>query len=411
VRGVHAQNRPAESAGTGERCALNLAGVFPEGREPRRGDWVIAPALHLPTNRIDLGLKMSPAAPSPLRDGLPVHLHLGTEDVVARVHVLGARTLAPGETGLVQLDLDHAVGALWGDRAVLRDHAARHTMAGGRVLDPAPPRRGRARPERLAVLEAQREPDPATALARLVALAGVVELAPFALARNLDAGEMDRAAEGFLRLGPARAPLVASAERLAALGEAILAALGTHHRGNPESLGPTRAALYRPLRGEAPEAALDAALAALAESGRVVRAGAVLHLPEHKPRLTREDERLWERVRPLLEAGELRPPRVRELAEALGVEPEPMTRFLKRVERFGRVAAVAPNRYFLPETVARLAEIARGLDAEGPFTAMAYKDISGIGRNLTIEVLEHLDAIGVTRRVGNARIVVRENDL
>ena len=88
-----------------------------------------------------------------------------------------------------------------------------------------------------------------------------------------------------------------------------------------------------------------------------------------------------------------------------------MTRFLKRVERFGRVAAVAPNRYFLPETVARLAEIARGLDAEGPFTAMAYKDISGIGRNLTIEVLEHLDAIGVTRRVGDARIVVRENDL
>jgi selenocysteine-specific elongation factor len=408
VRGIHAQNRAVERAGAGERCALNLAGAFPEGREPRRGDWVIAPALHLPTSRLDAALTMSAAAPAPLRDGLPVHLHLGTEDVVARVHVLGQRTIAPGDSGLVQLDLDRAVGALWGDRAVLRDHAARHTLAGGRVLDPTPPRRGRARPERLAILDAQREPDPTAALARLVKLAGVVELSPFAVARNLDAGALEAAATGFVRLGAARAPLVADPDHLARLGETIAERLREFHRANPEALGPTRAALYRLMRNAAPEAAFDAAVATAAADGKIVRDGAVLRLPEHQPRLTREDERLWERVLPLLQAGDLRPPRVRELAEALGVEPEPMTRFLKRVERFGRVAAVAPNRYFLPETVARLAGIARDLAADAPFTAMAYKEISGIGRNLTIEVLEHLDAIGVTRRVGDTRMIMRD---
>jgi selenocysteine-specific elongation factor len=160
-----------------------------------------------------------------------------------------------------------------------------------------------------------------------------------------------------------------------------------------------------------PEPALDAALAAAETAGRIVRAGAVLHLPEHRPRLTREDERLWGRVQPLLAAGELRPPRVRELAGALGLDPEKLARFLKRVERFGRVAAVAPNRYFLPETVARLAEIARCL-ADGAedrsFTAAAFKERSGVGRNLTIEVLEHLDRVGVTRRVGDSRIVLRD---
>ena len=412
VRGIHAHNHPAERAGAGERCALNLAGVFPDGREPHRGDWVLAPQLHLPASRIDVGLRASPAAPVPLRDGLPVHLHLGTEDVVARVAVLGARTIAPGESGLVQLDLDHPIGALWGDRAVLRDHASRHTLAGGHVLDPAPPRRGRARPERLAVLDAHREPDTAAALARLVDLSGVVELTPFARSRNLDADTLDRAvaAGPFLRLGPARAPLVASPDCIASLGDAIVVRLGEFHRAQPEALGPTRAALYRQLRSEAPEPAFDAALAALGAAGGVVRDGAVLRLPEHQPRLRREDERLWERVRPLLEAGELRPPRVRELAEALGLEPEPVARFLKRVERFGRVAAIAPNRYFLPDAVARLAGIARdladGADG-GTFTATLFKDASGVGRNLAIEVLEHLDAIGVTRRVGDARIVLR----
>jgi len=72
VRGIHAHNRPIERAAAGERCALNLAGNFPEGGEPRRGDWVVGASAHLPTSRIDCHLTMSRSAPAPLRDGLPV---------------------------------------------------------------------------------------------------------------------------------------------------------------------------------------------------------------------------------------------------------------------------------------------------------------------------------------------------
>jgi selenocysteine-specific elongation factor len=149
----------------------------------------------------------------------------------------------------------------------------------------------------------------------------------------------------------------------------------------------------------------------LIAAGQVVRDGAVLRLPQHQPRLSRDDERLWQRVRPLLAARDLRPPRVRELAGALGHEPEPLTRFLRRVERFGRVAAVTPNRFFLPETIVALATTAAALAAESPqggFTAGDVKDRSGIGRNLTIEVLEYLDRAGITRRTGDTRIILRD---
>jgi selenocysteine-specific elongation factor len=142
----------------------------------------------------------------------------------------------------------------------------------------------------------------------------------------------------------------------------------------------------------------------------VVRDGGMLRLPSHQPRLNREDERLWERVLPLLAADGLRPPRVRELASQLDIEPEKLTRFFRRVERFGRVAPVAPNRFFLPETLRHLAALAAVLADEAPdgsFTAAAFKDRSGIGRNLTIEVLEYLDRVGATRRVGDARVILR----
>jgi selenocysteine-specific elongation factor len=411
VRGIHAHNRRVDCASVGDRCALNIVGSFPDGAEPGRGDWLLAENLHAPTARIDVALRVSHTAPRPLRSGLPVHVHLGTEDRVGRVAVLGQNALAPGDEGFVQLDLDRPIGALWSDRVVLRDHGAIHTLAGGRLIDPFPPRRGRARPERLAALAALREDDAGSALEVLLRLNGVVALAPLALARNLSLAQLDAlvAAGGFVRLGDARAPLAAAPERLDELGSRLVETLADIHRAEPDVLGVSRAVLLRRLRGVAPEAALDAALNRAVDHGNIVRDGTVLRLPAHQPRLSRDDEKLWRRVEPLLTTPDLRPPRIRELAETLGLRPEAMLQLMKRYERFGRVAPVADNRYFLQETVERLANVARELadgDPNGTFTAAAFKDRSGVGRNLTIEILEYLDRIGITRRVGDARMVV-----
>jgi selenocysteine-specific elongation factor len=416
VRGLHSQNHAVETAAAGERCGINIAGSFPERREPSRGDWIVAPERHAPARRLDLLVRASRFAEAPLRDGLPVHLHLGTADIVGRLAVLRGRSIVPGGSGFVQVDFEEPIGALHGDRAILRDHAARHTLAGGRVVDPFPPRRGRRLPSRLAVLEATAETDPPHALRRLLEVEGLVALPDFALARNLAPAELDALTDAgvFLRAGTARASVAITAGRLATLCDNIVAALAASHETQPDALGPTRPALLALMRGVAPEAALNAALVELAAAGRVVREGPVWRLPEHQPQLTQADERLWERVRPLVAVEDLRPPRVREIAAALGLEPAAVERFLTRAERLGRVAKVADNRFFLPETLARLAEIGRELaegSSEGTFTAATFKDRSGVGRNLTIQVLEYLDKMGVTRREGDARIVLHGGEL
>ena len=361
-------------------------------------------------------MRVSRFAAAPLRDGLPVHLHLGTVDIVARVAVLGGHSIAPGACGFVQVDLERPIGALHGDRAVLRDHAARHTLAGGRVLDPFAPRRGRRLPARLAVLEAAAEADPAQALLRILNVEGLVALPDFGLARNLTSTELAALTDSgaFLRVGRADAPVAITPDRLAALCDDVAAALASSHQAQPDALGPTRPALLAQLRALAPESALAAALSELAAAGRAISQGGVWHLPEHRPRLAPADERLWDRIRPLLVVEDLRPPRVRELASTLALEPAAVERLLNRAERLGHVAKVADNRFFLPETLARLAEIARGLaesSPEGTFTAATFKDRSGIGRNLTIRILEYLDKMGATRRMGDARIALRGGEV
>ncbi len=133
-------------------------------------------------------------------------------------------------------------------------------------------------------------------------------------------------------------------------------------------------------------------------------------MPGHKAELAAVDRDLWRRIEPLLEAGDLRPPVVWEIAPALEEEAEKIERVLKRAATLGLAVQVTKNRFFLPQAVRRLAEIAEELAGEsedGLFLAAEYRDRSGIGRNLTIEVLEYFDRVGFTRRAGEGRRVLR----
>ena len=133
VRSLHAQNRAAEVGRAGERCALNLSGARLSKDVVKRGDWVVSPELQAPTDRIDVELKVLASEKDPLKHWAPVHVHLGAAHVMGRVALLEGDRLAPGEQALAQLVLEEKIGALAGDRVILRDPSATRTMAGARI--------------------------------------------------------------------------------------------------------------------------------------------------------------------------------------------------------------------------------------------------------------------------------------
>ena len=129
--GAGARVARAEPCDRDRRAPASAAPSTSSARSPRAASRAAATGCWRPSGICRRGgsiwsLRASRHAEAPLRDGLPVHLHLGTEDVVGRVAVLSGRAIDPGETGFVQIDLEQPIGALHGDRAVLRDHAARH---------------------------------------------------------------------------------------------------------------------------------------------------------------------------------------------------------------------------------------------------------------------------------------------
>ena len=404
VRSLRVQDRPAEHAGVGDRCALAISGARIERARLRRGDWLVAPDLHAPSAALDAHVRLADGRA--LRHGGPVHLHHGADSIPARLRVWDE----DAQGGFVRLQLARPVPALHGDRVVLRDDATGRVVAGGHVVDPFPPQRRRPRGQRLTELSALATPDPLQAVSGLLAANGWADLATLARARNHDPAALEALPEGLgaTLLGPSgrRVALAATARR--AVRDRIGTALARHHAEHPDLGGLPRATLLSAAGTE--PAIAEAMLAELLAEGVVVPQGMVLRLPSHQPRLAPADEAQWPQLQALLAAGALRPPRVREVAEALAQEPAATEALLARLERFGRVLRVAPNRFFLPETVAALAREAASLAEPDGFTAADYNRRTGIGRNVAIEVLEFLDALGLTRRTGELRHMLGDPD-
>src|ERR1019366_5061688 len=106
----------------------------------------------------------------------------------------------------------------------------------------------------------------------------------------------------------------------------------------------------------------------------------------------------------------LRPPTIHEIAIAIGENPQRIESLLARASRLSLVVQVAKNRFFKPEALRRLARIAEDLAAESVehlVAAAPFRDRAGVGRNVTIEILQFFNRIKFTRRVGVAHQILR----
>jgi selenocysteine-specific elongation factor len=409
VRGIHAQDRGAETGLAGQRCALNLVGPGFDRQIVQRGQWVLEPPLHAPTQRIDVQLRLLASEPRALKHWTPAHVHLGAADVPGRVALLEGEALEPGAAALAQLVLDRPSAVLAGDRFVIRDQSASRTMGGGIALDPFPPQRGRRTPGRLSLLRAWQSGDARSAFTAALGTAALgVDVQRFALAWNLREEERRALFEGMAmrRVHRAAGDLGFSESAWQALRQALLGAVAAEHERAPDMVGVSRERLRRLAAPSLAPAAYDALLDELLGEGRVVASGAWLHDPAHRVRFSTEEEGLWAKVQPMLDATPFHPPRVRDLARALQVEEAAMRRLLQRAARLGEVYPVAHDHYFTLRAVDALAAIVRDLnDGRGAALASEFRDRIGTGRRLAIQILEFFDRVGYTRRAGDTHLL------
>jgi selenocysteine-specific elongation factor len=411
ARSIHAQSRDADRGSAGQRCAINLAGIALKNDAISRGEWIVAGPVPGAQAKFDARLRILPSEPKSFVHWTPVHIHLGAATAIGRIAVLDGKAIEPGQSALVQLVLDRPVGAVHADRFIVRDQSAQRTIGGGRVIDVFPPTRGRSRPERLAQLAAMETADPVAALTALLDCApSGVQLVRFQTNCNLTPGEAATlfAQMTMKQIATASGLLAFSTTRWNELRSSVLEELAAWHERSPDVVGPPVDRILQHADHRLPRETVIAIATELAREGVMVKSGIGVRLPSHRPHLDIADEAQWQEIEPLLLAGALRPPSVAEISYAIGSGVKKIEATLVRTAHCGRTIKVSPRRYFLPAAVIALAEIMRTLAAQSPrgaVTASEFRDKSGIGRNLTIEVLEFFDKVKFTRRLGDGRIV------
>src|SRR6204780_1485426 len=410
VRSLHAQNRPAEAAHAGERCALNLSGPGITKDAIQRGDVALYPELHAPTDRIDARIRVLPTEKRPIGQWFPVRLHHASAEVGAPIVLFDHKPIAPGEEAYVQLVLDRPIAAASRDRFVVRDVSAQRTLGGGLFLDLRAKARGRRTLEKREQRAALALADPSASFAALLETPPFAfDLAALARDRALSAERSDQLVSelGLVILETGDSKIALTRERWALFASTTLERIGAYHAENPDLQGLGREQLRVSSQPKLPKPAFDVPLKKLASSDQLVLASALVRLPSHEVQLALEDRAPGEMVAPLLGGAQrFRPPRVRDLAAATGRAEKDLRRTLKRACRMGWADEVAHDHCFLRSTVSEMATIVASLSAaaeDGSFSAAQFRDQVDNGRKVAIQILDFFDRHGVTLRKGDER--------
>ncbi len=400
VRGLQTHRVSLAVALAGSRVAANLSGIDKD--DLARGMVLSRPGQLRPTSLLGLRVRVLSRASDALSEDELVKVHTGTAEVMARVAVLETAPIVPGAEGWIQLRLATPVAAAVGDRLVLRRPSPAETVGGGAITDVSGERL-RRRSDARAALERRAAPAPD---ARVLASLDVARTPAEAGERaGLGADERDRAIAGLVASGAAVrfGDAVVSADAFEALVVRLERALAMVHRRAALRPGAPR----EEMRGSLglPPKRFAALVARAVADGRVVERGSALALPGHRPVLDEAMERRWDAARRALAREPLQPPTPAVLASEHGLDREIIAALGER----GDIVRIGTEAVFLPEAVLEFGNrVIDELAVAPSITVARARDITGSSRKHVLPLLSFLDDHGLTRRVGDDRILVLE---
>ncbi len=407
VRGVQVHAEVTATALAGQRTALNLQSIAVD--EITRGDTVIGPGGSYLSHLLDVRLEVLPG--HDIEQLQRVRFHHGAAEILGRVALLADDELAGGQQGYAQFRLERPCAARPGDRFIVRRYSPVETIAGGVVVDIAPPKHRRATVD-LDAIRAFHRADAAAKIAQLVAHAGAQGVSELELAlrlgrsANATRAALHRASEsGGLTL-LSESPLVAiTTAAFDEVQRAIVdAAAAYHERFRLRPAVPMEK--LRSAAGSEPVAAtvLEAALVRLVVAETLRRDADGYALSTHIARVPDEAAELSATIIARFEQAGLAPP---SIDNALGAPPDdPVTarELLHYLLRKGELIRVRNDMVFHAEAIAKLVDAMQNHFARGEqFSVADFKDWARVSRKYAIPLLEYLDARHITRRVGDSR--------
>ena len=399
VRGLQTHRHKVDRAEPGTRVAANLIGVSQD--DVYRGEVLTNPGWLRPTTAFDVHLRVLEDAPNPLRHNMYVTVHTGSSESVARLRLFEDDRAYPGDTTWAQLKLDSPIAIAKGDYFVIRSNMT--TLGGGNIVDthaPRPRRRHFPTIERLEIMERGSD--------REVLLKTIEGIEPAEFRAVINRANLNEEAaraelQGMIEdneavilgiSGITQATRFYTAGGWRALEDRTRAALGDYHRQFPLRLAAPKEELRSRLR-LTPQVFNDV-LKLLNEAGVTVEQGSTVRLPDHLPSLGDSEKEIVDEYLRQLNSAPFSPP------TDFAIDPE----VVNLLDAEGRVVKVSDSVVFASTAYQQMVDGITGhLSESGEITVADVRDLFGTSRKYALALMDHLDHVRITRRVGDVRVL------
>ena len=408
VRGVQVHNQSAENASAGQRTALNLSGITAD--EIERGNVLCPIAFSKPTDNIDVSLNVLSSFPRMLEHWTRLRFYLGTNETFCRSILLVDEAVLPGDTAQIQLRLETPILTFRGDRFIVRDFAAQHTVGGGQVINLFAPKHKRFTEDTLITLDAWENADEA-------------EVVDLVLGQSQDLcvpedffhyylPNSDTVIRNFLKELEAKdkvvrwegsTPLVSATDRTEKASLDLIDALEAFHNENPLAPGQNVGQLR--LQIGLDQVAFEKIVARLIQEGTVAKDGNAIRLASHQIQFSAEDEAIKEKIDTLfLDAG-INAPSLDELATQLSeYSPQSIQETFYAVLNLGGFVKIADGLFIHADTFEKTVNLLIDyLEKNGIITVAEFRELVQTSRKYAVPFLEYCDSQGITIREENHR--------
>tara|TARA_R110002126_G_scaffold23750_17_gene83008 strand:- start:10409 stop:12319 length:1911 start_codon:yes stop_codon:yes gene_type:complete len=410
VRGIQAYHESTQEGRAGHSTALNLADV--DHTKVERGCVAATPGYFQALKMVGARLKALPALDRPITNRMQVRVHVGTAEVLGEVVLLDAQEIAPGDEGMVQLRLETPMVCAPGDRFVLRLASPVSTLGGGVILEESRYRLKRFKTFIIDELERQ-----AKSLGSTVALleAHLVRLPErWATVDELSTLLKRHAQETRGLLGT-----LASSGKVHEVG----AARWIHNETLELSLAETRDALNAWFEDNAQRARmdvrdlrsatrfdasfLDVLLERLESVGELIRqAGGMIVPKDRAVELDPASAKFLADVLGAYAAARFQPPMPDEVAATLKKPEAEVKSMIQLLVDQGKLEHVSGALFIDGAAIAEARQaVTENCQTNGQLVIPELRDRLGTTRKFLIPILEHFDTEGLTRRMGNTRML------
>ncbi len=406
IRSLHCYGRPTNRAVAGQRAAMNLSGLKKE--EIRRGDVVTGEVPLTVTQSIAVLLRLLPDLKKALKSGMQVQFHHGTAERAAVVDLLGRERLKAGEEAVAVFRLSKVIACAWGDRVIVRAFSPLTTIGGGTIVEMDSDRLMRTDRKRIvADWDLKSLDEMGYLISRINESPNGVTVSDMSQRLFLNPSVVQAMLSQFLRNGsavPLTAGTVMGKEWLDRYVIGIVDQLTHFHSERPLRRGMSKESLRTAIGADLSRENFEAILKILSDQGLAVADGEVVRLATHSVRLTEEQESVARRIEQKCLLSGFTPP---EIGELMADDPngEQFGDIVNHLLETGQLVRVGDFLYH-PQTIEKAKEVVKSLvKAKGSFTAAQFRDQVGASRKYVVPLLEYLDHVGFTVRIGDVRFV------